>query len=39
MAWDKKKGQALSDQDIQFLVELIMGWIEGQKIKDNPNSV
>ena len=25
-----KKGRALSDQEIQFLVELIMGWIEGQ---------
>ena len=24
-----KKGRALSDQEIQFLVELIMGWIEG----------
>jgi len=25
-----KKARALSDQEIQFLVELIMGWIEGQ---------
>ncbi|MFZ0482505.1 MAG: DUF4186 domain-containing protein [Desulfobacterales bacterium] len=25
-----KKGRALSDQEIQFLVELIMGWIGGQ---------
>ena len=25
-----KKGKELSDQEIQFLVELIMGWIEGQ---------
>ena len=25
-----KKGRALSDPEIQFLVELIMGWIEGQ---------
>jgi exodeoxyribonuclease V alpha subunit len=24
-----KKGRELSDQEIQFLVELIMGWIEG----------
>ncbi|OQY13303.1 MAG: DUF4186 domain-containing protein [Desulfobacteraceae bacterium 4572_187] len=24
-----KKGKELSDQEIQFLVELIMGWIEG----------
>jgi hypothetical protein len=24
-----KKGKALSDQEIQFLVELIMRWIEG----------
>ena len=24
-----KKGRALSDQEVQFLVELIMGWIEG----------
>jgi len=24
-----KKGRALSDLEIQFLVELIMGWIEG----------
>jgi hypothetical protein len=24
-----KKGKELSDQKIQFLVELIMGWIEG----------
>ena len=24
-----EKGRALSDQEIQFLVELIMGWIEG----------
>jgi hypothetical protein len=27
MSWDKK-GRALSDQDIQFLVELIRRWIE-----------
>jgi hypothetical protein len=25
-----KKGKELSDQEIQFLVELIMRWIEGQ---------
>ena len=25
-----KKGRALSDQEILFLVELIMEWIEGQ---------
>ena len=25
-----KKGKGLSDQEKQFLVELIMGWIEGQ---------
>jgi hypothetical protein len=25
-----KKGKELSDQEIQFLVGLIMGWIEGQ---------
>jgi hypothetical protein len=25
-----KKGKALSNQEIQFLVGLIMGWIEGQ---------
>lgn len=25
-----QKGVELSDQEIQFLVELIMGWIEGQ---------
>ena len=25
-----KKGKAFSDQDIQFLVKLIMRWIEGQ---------
>ncbi|MBW2239876.1 MAG: DUF4186 family protein [Deltaproteobacteria bacterium] len=25
-----KKGKKLSDQEIQFLVELIMRWIEGQ---------
>jgi len=24
-----KKGKALSDQEIQFLIDLIMGWIEG----------
>jgi hypothetical protein len=25
-----KKGRVLNDQEIQFLVKLIMGWIEGQ---------
>jgi len=25
-----KRGKELSDQEIQFLVELIMRWIEGQ---------
>lgn len=34
-----KKGKALSDREIQFLVELIMGWIEEQTKKDNLNSV
>jgi len=26
----ERRGRALSGQEIQFLVELIMGWIEGQ---------
>jgi hypothetical protein len=30
-----KKGKELSDQEIQFLVELIMGWIEGQTGTDD----
>jgi hypothetical protein len=29
MAWDKE-GKELSDQEIQFFVELIMRWIEAQ---------
>ncbi len=30
-----KKGKELSDQEIQFLVELIMRWIEGQTDTDD----
>jgi hypothetical protein len=30
-----KKGKELSDQEIQFLIELIMGWIEGQTGTDD----